>query len=305
MNPIVVAFSMTMFVILNLHSEDQSLPSNLASLMNAERSFARTCSEKGIRQSFLDFLADSSILFRPHPVNGRQFLLGRPVPATLPPVRLAWAPIFAEVSEAGDFGYTTGPFELSELSSKKEPTHYGAFFSIWKKQSNGVWKVILDAGIQTSAPTAPLGAPFTLPPTVKRERPIDAKGNLKAGKESLLDAERDFARVSISSSSFDAYASRICNCARFHRNGELPVVGKDSIVAFLKRKPWEAHCKVIAADISKSGDLGFTYGRYQLKESRTKSEIGQDGYFVRVWRRNPQNKWVIVFETFQPIPVPQ
>lgn len=295
-------FCVAMVVPAIVKSQDSVFSSSLASLVNTERSFATTCGEKGIRQSFLDFLADSSILFRPHPVNGKKFLLSRPAPVTLPQVLLAWTPIFGEVSGSGDLGYTTGPYEFSDLSPKKEPTQHGAFFSVWKKQADGTWKVVLDVGIQTPVSTAPLSSHFAPPPTMNRERPNDPGRNGDSGRKSLIEVEQKFSSLCAQKGILEGYDSYLCRCARMHRSGELPIIGRDSVEGYLKNHFQPRRWKPIASDVAESGDLGFVYGRYESHSSEVTSEVAREGYYVRVWRKNTQNRWVIVFDTEQPLP---
>jgi ketosteroid isomerase-like protein len=47
-----------------------------------------------------------------------------------------------------------------------------------------------------------------------------------------------------------------------------------------------------AGDVSSSGDLGFTYGVYEL---RTDTER-QTGTYVTVWRRNKEGRWKYVLD---------
>src|SRR5437763_899523 len=70
----------------------------------AEKAFAKLTVEKGMREGFLAFLADDSIVFDPDPANGQQVWKGRkPSPAVL-----EWYPVHSEVSLAGDLGFNTG-----------------------------------------------------------------------------------------------------------------------------------------------------------------------------------------------------
>ncbi len=297
---IILAIALTIVPCDNLKSQDSVLSTSMLSLVNAERSFAETCAQKGVRESFLEFLADSSILFRPHPVNGRNFMLQKPAPNFPPSVLLAWTPIYAEISGAGDLGYTTGPYELSDLSPKKEAAKYGAYFSIWKKQSDGLWKVVLDAGIQTSMPTAPLNSPFVPHSGMNKKRVNDSARELEEMKRSLIDTERSFASK-CESGGAKGYKEYLCECTRMHRNNVLPMIGKDSIAAFLKKSNAKVIFEPIGSDVARSGDLGFVYGTYQSTSTQGK-EKAEKGYFVRVWRRNPKDKWVIAFDSEQPVP---
>ena len=49
----------------------EAVPTELASLVGAERDFARTCGEKGIRASFLQFFAEDGLSFEPEPIRVR------------------------------------------------------------------------------------------------------------------------------------------------------------------------------------------------------------------------------------------
>src|SRR5438445_1051794 len=78
---------------------------NRLAIVEAECAFARAAATKGTRDAFLEFLTDDGIIFQPGPVNGKQFWQARAPRKGL----LSWEPIFADVSLAGDMGYTTGP----------------------------------------------------------------------------------------------------------------------------------------------------------------------------------------------------
>src|SRR2546426_10798537 len=115
---------------------------NRLAIVEAERAFARGAAAKGTRDAFLEFLADDGIIFQPGPVNGKQFWQARTPRKGL----LSWEPIFADVSLAGDMGYTTGPYEFRPNGAGDKPTAFGQYFTIWKKQTDGSWKVALDRG---------------------------------------------------------------------------------------------------------------------------------------------------------------
>ena len=51
----------------------------------------------------------------------------------------------AEVSSAGDLGYTTGSYEVTVNDAEGNPvTSRGKVVVVWKKQSDGTWKAVLD-----------------------------------------------------------------------------------------------------------------------------------------------------------------
>jgi hypothetical protein len=62
-----------------------------------------------------------AVVFRPMAVNGKQWYQQRP-PS---PGRLSWEPIYADISAAGDMGYTTGPWEFRKNSTDAEAVAFG------------------------------------------------------------------------------------------------------------------------------------------------------------------------------------
>ena len=66
---------------------------------------------------------------------------------------LTWSPVGADLSASGDLGYTYGTFEFrSKDQDGKVVVDHGKYTSIWKKQKDGSWKVVLDMGNATSQP---------------------------------------------------------------------------------------------------------------------------------------------------------
>jgi len=60
---------------------------------------------------------------------------------------LLWTPLGGGVSASGDLGYTYGTYEFrSRDEDGKLGSTYGKYATIWRKQSDGSWKVVLDMG---------------------------------------------------------------------------------------------------------------------------------------------------------------
>ena len=58
--------------------------------------------------------------------------------------QLTWAPVGADISASGDLGYTY-EFRSKDKDGKAVVDH-GKYTSIWKKQRDSSWKVVLDMG---------------------------------------------------------------------------------------------------------------------------------------------------------------
>ena len=61
--------------------------------------------------------------------------------------QLTWTPTDAQMGPSGDEGYTWGHFEGHSKDANGNPvTTTGRYITIWRKQPDGNWKVVLDAG---------------------------------------------------------------------------------------------------------------------------------------------------------------
>jgi ketosteroid isomerase-like protein len=63
----------------------------------------------------------------------------------LPGFALQWSPTKANMSASGDLGYTAGSYALTMNDANGRPViERGKYVEVWKKQSDGTWKVIED-----------------------------------------------------------------------------------------------------------------------------------------------------------------
>ena len=119
-------------------------------LVGAERAFAADASARSTREAFISALADDGLVFAPGPINGKRVWEARPVDKN----RLEWAPAVAEIAASGDLGYTIGPWRFTRADAEK-PSAFGQFFTVWRKQADGKWKVVIDhgvSGVETAFP---------------------------------------------------------------------------------------------------------------------------------------------------------
>jgi ketosteroid isomerase-like protein len=66
---------------------------------------------------------------------------------------LTWTPVKAEMSASGDLGYTYGNYVYTAKNKDgKLVANYGKYTSIWKKQKDGQWKVVVDMGNSSPDP---------------------------------------------------------------------------------------------------------------------------------------------------------
>jgi uncharacterized protein (TIGR02246 family) len=62
-----------------------------------------------------------------------------------PGLAISWKTTKVEVAESGEIAYTTGTYELTmnDASGKLVPDH-GKYVEVWKKQTDGKWRVVAD-----------------------------------------------------------------------------------------------------------------------------------------------------------------
>jgi ketosteroid isomerase-like protein len=117
-----------------------------AVLMQADRDFAADVAEGGADAWARWFAPDGAMIQEgTGEIRGRDAIreavayLDRPSPV------LTWEPTRADIAASGDLGWTTGTWEV-RTSPDAEPTSRGLYVSIWRKQPDGSWKVVMDLG---------------------------------------------------------------------------------------------------------------------------------------------------------------
>ncbi len=271
----------------------------LVSMVETERAFARTSEEQGIRPSFMAFIAEDGILFRPRAVKGKQWMTEHPLPASDKRPVLSWQPSFAGISSGGDMGYTSGPWQFKGDVHDAKPGGFGHFITVWKKQADGSWKFAVDLGISHPEPPQP-EILWQLPKNYKQPA-TGSQVNVESETNALRKLEGEFSTDSVKRGAQAALLSRASGEVRVYREGKLPIIGKDATSQSLSPDANSWMWQPEAADVSRSGDVGYSYGTYQLKTAEGKSESGN---YLRVWRKEG-GVWKVVIDVANPIPEPQ
>ena len=126
-------------------------------LLEIDREFSRTSVEKGTFEAFYRFMADDVTILpkKGHPISGKETYreLNSQMEETGTPSQLKWEPYFADISTSTDLGYTLGRYELTATDSTgNRQVTYGYYVTIWKKQRDGSWKFVFDAGNESPPP---------------------------------------------------------------------------------------------------------------------------------------------------------
>jgi ketosteroid isomerase-like protein len=115
-------------------------------LLELEGRFSQSVSEGG-GKAFGTWFADDAVTLN----NGKPAVLGRTAIAAQAQwdpktYQLTWTPQGAQMGPSNDMGFTWGHYEGHSKDKNGEPVVIsGRYFTVWKKLSDGTWKVALDA----------------------------------------------------------------------------------------------------------------------------------------------------------------
>jgi ketosteroid isomerase-like protein len=273
-----------------LPAASKPAPNDPQQLVEMELAFSKKVASDGIRDAFLAYLGEDSIVFVPEATSGRKSYGDR---ATISGV-LDWHPIFAAMSQAGDLGYTTGPY----TSIRDGKTVYGDYVTLWKKMPDQEWKVVVDTGAPHAQPPGSSPALTVHQPAGSFTRGKATLKEAKARKQALLEEDRAFSKLSADTEVVAAYQTYLSDEARLLRRGELPIVGKAAALKFLQATTGTNTWQPAAGAVSVSEDLGYTYGTWEMKDTANSKESRSS--YLRIWRKEKHNAWRVVLEVTIP-----
>lgn len=241
-----------------------------APVIAAERAFAARAGEIGWVPAFREFVAPDGLM------PGPQGYVSAPERLAQTPDNgnrdLAWQPAFAGIARSGDIGFTTGP---ASFDATRTPAIY--YFTIWRRQADGLWRWIYDGGpgpVEEPASTAFGAEPLTLPvATQGRAAAADEVNAIEAGAENA-----------------GALVRHLAGDAHVYRAGRPRAVGAAAAAALAYPNAAVAY-RVAHAFASEAGDLVFTLGEASWEEDGQ----ARGGLFARVWQNRPAG-WAIVYD---------
>jgi ketosteroid isomerase-like protein len=118
-----------------------------AAIRKADEDWARAAQTKQV-VAWVAFYADDAVVLPPNDktANDKESI-NKAVRdlLTLQDLTIGWQPAKIEVSLSGDLAYARGTYDLAFKDAKGTPvTDRGKYLEVWKKQSDGGWKCIVD-----------------------------------------------------------------------------------------------------------------------------------------------------------------
>lgn len=263
-----------------------------AVLVECERAFAADVESSGIRAGFLKWLSPKGVVFQPGPQNGQKaYSAARPGPA-----RLGWQPEFAAISEAGDLGWTTGPWAWRADRGRKDEA-WGEYLSLWRRGGDGRYLAVLDVGISHGRPARPAAEPSFLAPA---PAPRTGRGPLDK-RRALWKADADFGQLARQGGVAVALDRFAAERVLMLREGLPRIEGRAAAIDSARAREGSAALMSLAQFLSESGDLGYTYGSYVTGDVANPDSA----WYVNVWHRGTARPWEIVVQLVHPVPRPK
>jgi ketosteroid isomerase-like protein len=116
-------------------------------LLCAEVGFSRAVESRDF-ETFIGFLDPEARFITGRVARGPDEI-GQDWPAFFEPdgPRIRWRPAIVEVVAAGTLAISRGPYRLTTVGEDGKPVRaWGRFNSTWRRNSDGDWRVLFDAG---------------------------------------------------------------------------------------------------------------------------------------------------------------
>jgi len=167
------------------------------------------------------------------------------------------------------------------------------------KQADGSWKVVVDHGTVSPAPSAK--ELLHTPVRVTGEPAVGSPTDAAVLRESLLKQDRDFATSSQVVGVSKSLTTFVGTGVRVLRNGQQPSSGVDAMRRLHSESPGTLTWEPLGGGVSSSGDVGYTFGEYSIA-APTSPVPEEKGNYLRAWRRQQDGNWMIVVDLMTPLP---
>lgn len=275
------------FVLLALTTFVLAQSVDLYNMVNHEFAFAEKAAHGTTHDAFLAFIADDGIIFRPHPVNGKEFLeKSKPNNGWL-----IWYPERAGISTSGDIGYTTGPASFRKAKGDSVDIWFGNFCTVWRKQKDNSWKFLIDIGISNEKPSEKI---------VQLKNELTENSTLLPLTELGEKSEVRLLEGKFNKTKNNLRMGRYFSGSRFLVEEASPFDGEINIAKFLiKKVNGSLNYNMIDGGISSAYDFAYAYGTIKYSDLLTNTE--RENYYLRVWQKQ-KGEWKITIEVWNEKP---
>lgn len=273
-------FALFFICTLSVNSYAQKTDGTVNSLVEAEYYFQNLAKKKGLNNDFVEISSQNGVVFRPNPVNTKEYYSKEKTDG----YELSWWPSYAMIAKSGYFGFTTGLYEVKV----DDKTVYGHYLSVWKAGSNKKWELELDGGINHPKPQEKETEVFLDPENYKYPKLIGPK-KVKMREDIVFSTDLLFSKALVKSGNKN-FNEFYADDVRLYFPNNLPIIGKANALQFIDQKNQHITSNPTFTDRAFSGDLAYTNG---------KATIGVNKYnYIRIWKIDSEMKWNIIVDMY-------
>lgn len=124
----------------------------------ADQQWLRVFAAKDLKNSAAFCTADGSVLAPNAPIATGHEAIRKLFSGffALPDFKISWKPSRIQAANSGELGYSSGAYQMGFTDpSGRAISDRGKYVTVWKKQKDGSWKVLLDifnSDLQSPAP---------------------------------------------------------------------------------------------------------------------------------------------------------
>ncbi len=128
----------------------------------------------------------------------------------------------------------------------------------------------------------------------------DNANEIERWKQEIIETESAFAEMAKKEGIPKAFVNFAADDAAVLRGEDL-IVGKDALRASYENRPSSEDVTLAwtpdFVDVSSSGDLGYTYGKYTYTSTDSLGNVqSNEGIFHTVWKRQADGTWKFVWD---------
>jgi ketosteroid isomerase-like protein len=112
--------------------------------------------------------------------------------------------------------------------------------------------------------------------------------------QAMVNTERTFSKLAETQNTRDAFLANLNDQSLAFHQGS-PSNAKEKWTSATPGPEW-LYWLPSYADISRSGDLGFTYGPWNYRSNKSIEKPEASGHFITVWKKQPDNTWKIAID---------
>lgn len=262
------------------------IPDKVGSLLSADRAAARLSASEGPHKALLSITDRNSVIYSRSAVNGLDYLKNRP---NIPDV-MTWRPTFAAISKSMEWGVTSGPIEFQRVGAIKR---YGEYVTVWKRDRKSNWKIALRAQVEHYGGHSESGGLKLIEPDDAAYVKHRSEARLQQRKDIILSNDKLFSTV-LKSNNELAYEEFLADDAKLLFPWQSPMIGKKSILTFLKEQEVEVITVPEQVDRSYSGELAYSYGSATVVHRDHRDPETHN--YIRIWQLQPDFQWRVIIE---------